>query len=305
MLERGRDLRRSQFDPAIRLRTCQRHPRFKLDVPRGTGGTGLHGARFAVSGRVFHGRNPGTQEVRVEAGDDIGLREKIARQHSRAVSLPVSVQDWRSGQGIVDDVARVREALQEAAYLRVQNRAGDSLRQYSDRALLFSKAVEGRGDLRIDIQPGGILSARHRLLKAQAVIQPEDRGLADNAKATARHRVFRVSLQLDGPAIAALGKQPAGCTAPAADAGVVIRTPRRDAFRLAQHRDRLLHRRTPASGEGGSGKHEAGGPQELPAPRFGCFTESSMPRTRFVAEWDGKPRRRGGRRVRAWLGLAG
>src|ERR1035437_7754946 len=108
-----------------------------------------------------------------------------------------------------------------------------------------------------------------------------------NKDAPARPGVSRIPPHRGGAPAGPLGKHPAGCTAPAADAGVVIRTPRRDAFRLSQHRDRLLHRRTPASGEGGSGKHEAGGPQELPPPRFGCFTERS------IGKLDRRPRVKG------------
>lgn len=35
--------------------------------------------RGAVAGGVFHGRYPGAQKIRVEAGNNIGFREQIVR----------------------------------------------------------------------------------------------------------------------------------------------------------------------------------------------------------------------------------
>src|SRR5581483_6349919 len=68
-------------------------------------------------------------------------------------------------------------------------------------------------DRRVDLWPCGTFTARQRIVQPQAVVQPENRRLADRACGSAADRLVRVAFELDRTAVPHLYQQPAAGSA--------------------------------------------------------------------------------------------
>src|SRR5581483_3257515 len=97
-------------------------------------------------------------------------------------------------------------------------------------------------DRRVDLWPCGTFTARQRIVQPQAVVQPENRRLADRACGSAADRLVRVAFELDRTAVPHLYQQPAAGSATGTRRSVVLWASGNQAFRLDEIRHRLFGR---------------------------------------------------------------
>ena len=219
-------------------------------------------ALAGIAARVLERRDPGAQEIGVEADDDVGLVEVILRHQARAVRLRVRLEHGRRRNRIVGDVPGVGESAEKVRDDGRGGRARDRRRQNPDRAAFLLDPRERRRDLHVDVGPGRALAAFGRIRQAQAVVQTKNRRLTDGARRAARERMIRIAFDLDRPAVASGDEQPAACLARAARRRIEQGPARDDAFRLLDVRNGVDFRRAARARRDRAGKREARGLQE-------------------------------------------
>src|SRR5262249_17334145 len=124
---------------------------------------------------------------------------------------------------------------------------------------------EAHEDLLVDALPVERAARRHRRREPLAVVDAEQRRLADGADAAARERMLGVALDLERPAVARLHQETAAGAAAAAGGRVPERVTRGDPLGLREHRDQLLLRASRARGQGAARQREPRGLQERAA----------------------------------------
>jgi hypothetical protein len=187
-----------------------------------------------VGSRELHRRNPGAQKIGVEADDHVGAIEAILRQAARAVLPGLSVEDGRRGNRIIGDVPGIGKSAHEIGQHRGGSGTGDRRRQHADGAAVLTRPLECGENVAIDVGPSRRLAGADRLRQALAVVEPEDRGLADRAGRAAGQRMIRVAFDLDRPSVAGRDQQSAPRFAAAAGGGVGQRPAGHHAFGLPE-----------------------------------------------------------------------
>ena len=140
-------------DAPIGVRAGQRQPRFDLHVIR-------HGRRVAVdlaarrvAARELDRRDPRAEEIGVEADDDVGAIEAVARERADAVRRQVGVEHGGHRNGVVRHVTRVLESRQKLPDERHRRRTGLGVGEEPDAAALLLDPIQRRDDLCIDGRP--------------------------------------------------------------------------------------------------------------------------------------------------------
>jgi hypothetical protein len=209
-VRKGFDLGRRHRPPMVGARARQR--RRGLDGVEAVGALGL-AARGEVADVARHGRAR-SEEVGLERHDDVGLVEGVPRLDHLAERQQRAAGDVVSPDGLPRDPLRGRERGEHVADLLLERRGGDGARQEPDpRAAIRALLLDGelrRGEKRA---PRPDLPALGQGLRAVRVVDVEDRGLREDVRAAEARRVQLVALDLDRPALVALGEDAARVSA--------------------------------------------------------------------------------------------
>ena len=218
--------------------------------------------------RELHGRQPGAEEVGLDADDGACTSEAIVRDgvHPERARRRAAEREGRHRVvGHVSEAVPGTPLHKETAGRRTDERA----RQQGDPLARRGGLREPRLDARVQLFPRRRLSLPHRALQSRTVIERQHRRLPHRAGAAAEQRRLAVAFDLDRPAVPRLDQEAAGRAAAAACRRVPVRDAGRHFLRLVQERDGLLHAAAGAPADRGGGDAESGERQEVAARRRG------------------------------------
>ena len=222
-------------------------------------------APFGEARRELDRRDPRGQLVGFERSRRLRTVELIAGKRAHAVGGEMRVEDGRRGQRVVDDVPTVLERSEEARdrgrFARAVPRSG----QDADSPALLAHGVERRADRRIGLAPSGRQRPAARTREPLGIVEGEEIGLPDGAKAALGRRVPRQPFELDRPAVLAGRQHSAPRGTGVANGRDAVGPSRDDAFVAVRRDDQLRSGRPRAAFDQRGRDAESGEAEKGPA----------------------------------------
>ena len=193
------------------------------------------------------GINPGTQEIRLDPQNEIGLFQSVVGKRLRAVGLFVSRRNGGTTQGVVDEELSILETIKEVLEGGLQCGAGQRSAQDAELAAFGFDLREPRGQIGIEGFPIAILTRHARLPEPGRIVKAAGLGLADGAKPAAVQGMIGIPFEFHGPPIPAAGQHAAARGTALAGGGIPLRHTGGQVFLRVQIGQCLLHRFTLAT----------------------------------------------------------